>query len=259
MSISGELVQTPPARGPRNAVLEAWAAAEDMTSAERIDRLAADRVLVAGFAAAGYAGEDWDFFENELARYGLAVMRAWLRRGLMRSKCLEKRIHATDLPGWAREDDMVVDSVAGETVADAIQRFRDEVLIPGVWDPERGASLRTFFVGQCLRRYPNAFQRWTRHELPQLSDDPEAELEVVAALGRVRGVEEDAIRSLAASLILRGASSERAARALALDACGYPNLEIARDMGVSLGAASSLLKRERARLREIHHQAEGSA
>lgn len=237
---------------PRNAALEAWTVAEDLTNAERIDRLAADRDLIEGFTAAGFAGADWDFFENELARYGLAVIRAWLRRGLMRQKCAEKRIPAVDLPAGARGDEMAIQSLAGETVADAIRRFRDEVLIPGVWDPDKGASLRTFFIGQCLRRYPNAHQQWARHELPQGADHPEVELDAVASLGRVRGVEDDAIRSYTASLMLRDASSERAARCLVMDACGYSNASIAADLGMTVDAVSSLLKRERARLRDRH-------
>lgn len=250
--------RTPGAR--HNRALEAWAATEHLTEAERLDRLAADRELVDEFARAGFAGDDWDFFENELARYGLAVIRAWLRRGLMRVRCAEKRVPATDLPDWARRDQMVIDSVAGETVADAIRRFRDEVLVPGVWDPNRGASLRTFFIGQCMRRYPNAYQRWQRHELPQVSDDPVDELDLVTGHGRISGVEDEAIRTHTATLILRGVSSERAARALALDACGYPNTAIAADLGTTIDAVASLLKRERAKLRqELADQWKGSA
>lgn len=228
MPISGTASGIP--RSGRSA-LELWARAEHLSRAERLDRARRGPRSRRRVRPQRVRGRGLGVLQNELARYGLAVIGAWLRRGAMRVKCAEKRIQATDLPTWAREDPMTVGSVACETVADAIIRFRDDVLIPGVWDATKGASLRTFFIGQCMRRYPNAYQRWSRHELPQASDDPEQELEVVAHLGQVCGVEDDVIRSHTASLILRGASIERAARALALGACGYPNSAIAADLG----------------------------
>jgi hypothetical protein len=236
-----------------NRALEIWRHNEHLPTQERLERLAGDAELFEGLRKAGFRGEEWDFFANELARYGLAVIGGWIRRGLMKARCAEKRIQVPSLPPSAQQDDSVVLAIAGETVALALDRFRDDVLIPGVWDPAKGASLRTFFIGQCLRRYGNVVQRWNNHELPQAGyDDPDDELALIQNNHRIRGVEDDAIQSVIAQALLHGASSQRAARALAMDACGYTNAEIADDLSTTHDSISGLLKRERARLRQLN-------
>jgi hypothetical protein len=32
------------------------------------------------------------------------------------------------------------------------------------WDHRRGATLRTYFIGQCLIRFPNIYRRWLAGE-----------------------------------------------------------------------------------------------
>ncbi len=53
--------------------------------------------------------------------------------------------------------------MAGEVVTVALAPFRDEVLLPGLWDPAKGASLTTYFVGQCILRFPNVYRSWLAH------------------------------------------------------------------------------------------------
>lgn len=239
----------PPTRRSDRAV-EVWLRSEHLSKEERLERLANDADLVADLRADGFTGQDWEFFANELARYGVAVISGWMRRGIITSKCAEKRIKVKSLPDSVRGDVSAVQAIAGETVAVALDHFREEVLIPGAWNSAKGASLRTFFIGQCLRRYGNILQSWLNHELPVgYFDDPEGEFDTIEAGRRLNTVEDDAIRTVAAQVVLRGASSTRAARALAMDACQYSNAEIASDLGMTVSAVQSLLKRERARLR----------
>lgn len=246
---------SPTGKQPRlarsNRALDIWLKAEHLSHEERIERLAADADLIADLRAGGFEGDDWGFFANELARYGLAVIQGWMRRGLMASKCAEKRIAVPALPRPVQHDEDAITAIAGETVAEALDRFRDEVLIPDKGDPNKGASLRTYFVGQCMMRYANVLRRWLNNDMPQNTGDPLLDEFEVLADRRLRGVEDDAIRAVAARLILRGASSERAARALALSACRYTNAEIAADLGTTVDATSGLLKRERARIRQL--------
>jgi hypothetical protein len=56
-------------------------------------------------------------------------------------------------------DDEVAE-LANETVAKALAHFRRDVLMKGKWDHRRGATLRTYFIGQCLIRFPNIYRRW---------------------------------------------------------------------------------------------------
>ncbi|NEA24572.1 hypothetical protein [Actinomadura bangladeshensis] len=47
-----------------------------------------------------------------------------------------------------------------ETVAAALRFFMERVLPQGRWDPTKGASLRTFFVGACLLHFLNIYNAW---------------------------------------------------------------------------------------------------
>ncbi|MCA0146667.1 hypothetical protein [Blastococcus sp. LR1] len=237
-------------------MLEAWLRHEHLPPAERAERLAGDVHLVQHLRQQGFQGEDWDFFVNELARYGLAVVSGWMRSGLMASKCAEKRIVAPALPDAVRQDPEAIDEIATETVAEAIVHFRDEVLVPGVWDPAKGAALKTFFIGQCMKRYANVARRWLNHDLRPSTEVVTHERDVLDR-GRVTGVEDDVLRSLTAQRILEGVDNPRAARALVMDALGYSNAEIAIDLGTTPDGASSLIKRARAAIRRQHSTPEG--
>jgi hypothetical protein len=243
---------------PRSRVLEAWLRYEHLPPVERAERLAGDAELVQDLRRQGFRGEDWDFFVNELARYGMAVVSGWMRSGLMAAKCAEKKIAVPALPDRVPDDADAVDEIATETVAEAIVHFRDDVLVPGVWDPAKGAALKTFFIGQCMKRYANVARRWLHHDLrprQEVVTDEQAVLDT----GRVTGVEDDVLRSLMAQRVLEGVDNPRAGRALAMDALGYSNAEIATDLGTTLDGASSLIKRTRAALRKQHRTPEGGS
>lgn len=227
--------------------IEVWLDHEALDQAERLARLAGDADLVHSLRQQGFHGPDWDFFVNELAKYGIAVVTGWMRRGIMATKCAEKNIKVPTLPDWVRDDHAAIDDIATETVAEALVAFRDEVLVPGVWDPAKGAALRTFFVGQCMRRYANVARRWlkeARSRTEMVTDDAN----ILDTTG-ILAVEDDAIRSVTAQRILQGVTNPRAARALAMDACGYTNQQIALALGTTLAAAASLIKRARADIR----------
>jgi hypothetical protein len=40
--------------------------------------------------------------------------------------------------------------LANLTVAFALQKFREQVLSPNRWDRTKGATLKTYFIVQCL-------------------------------------------------------------------------------------------------------------
>lgn len=134
-------------------------------SEERVDRLAGDRDLAAALQADGFQGRNYDFFATEIAKYGWAVIRGWIYKGQIRGEVARKGFGALDpepRPGAMIED---AEGLADETVVLALSAFRDKVLVPGKWDPSKGASLRTFFVGQCLLQFSNVYKRWRREEL----------------------------------------------------------------------------------------------
>jgi DNA-directed RNA polymerase specialized sigma24 family protein len=243
-------------RGP--SATEIWLRSENLSPEERLDRLAGDADLVSALREQGFEGPDWDFVVNELVKYGIAVLGGWVRRGVIKSKCAQKGIRVPETPEHIRSNSQALEDIVAETVAEAIVYFRDDVLVPGVWDPSKGAALKTFFIGQCMKRYANVLRRVVSEQKPRnelTTDDNE-----ILDIGRVVGVEDDAIRYLMAQQVLRGVTNHRQARALALDACKFTNAEIAQEMGTSLEGASSLIKRGRAEIRKSReNQGKGTA
>jgi hypothetical protein len=67
-------------------------------------------------------------------------------------------------PGTALLDQLATDrdvrkELAAITVAAALPRFRDKALIGGAWDPSKGASITTYFMGACVFAFPNELRR----------------------------------------------------------------------------------------------------
>ena len=128
--------------------------------AEHFDRLAGDIELYNRIKWAQYEGRDYEAFRDALAAYALPVLIAWCRSGRIFRECAEKGRRV----GSCEIDRDVAPDLAADTTVDALARFRDDVLIPHQWDPGRGASLRTYFVGACVLAFPNVFRQWQRGE-----------------------------------------------------------------------------------------------
>jgi DNA-directed RNA polymerase specialized sigma24 family protein len=121
--------------------------------------LAADQELLDALMWRGYSGPAWQAFSHALAAYGYQVVLAWCLSGRIFVECGRKGF---GLPKKAarritRDD---ASELACETVAASIVYFRDHVLVPRVWDPTRGASLKTFFIGACVMGFANVYRQW---------------------------------------------------------------------------------------------------
>jgi RNA polymerase sigma factor (sigma-70 family) len=135
--------------------------------AQRVRQHAADRKLFEVVCAERFAGRRWRRMGDDLVRYGLAVMDAWMRSGYVFSKVDEigrPLVHTdTEMLELARDRDLR-EELCAETVARALKNFRDQALAGRGWHPDGGASLTTFFVGACMQAFNNEFRRWSRHE-----------------------------------------------------------------------------------------------
>jgi hypothetical protein len=143
-----------------------WITEYDHTSeAQSVDRLAADLDLINTLAMRGFEGRDYDYFAGELAKYGIAVIGGWLR-----SRAIFQRVRSRGYgglpppPAGALDDPEAVAELTNETVAKALFHFRRDVQLRMRWDSTRGASIRTYFIGQCLIRFANIYREWLRHE-----------------------------------------------------------------------------------------------
>ena len=142
--------------------------------------------------------------------------------------------------------------IATMVVTVALRHFRDEVLVPGIWDPSRGASLSTFFVGQCILRYGNEFKAWKRQHLRSTKGDDLARFErgLDVADAGTRVVDQAVIDEY-----LDGVEPTTV-RALTLYAADYSWEEIAELTGISVSAIRGRVTRfqARSRRREMHHE-----
>lgn len=246
------------------AKAQAWLADADRDRAEdRVDRLAGDRELAAALRAEGYRGRNYDLFANEIAKYGWAVIRGWIFKGQIRSEVKRKGFGALEPEpriGSMLED---AESLADETVVLALIAFRDKVLVPGKWDPTKGASLRTFFVGQCLLQFSNVYKRWRREELRSY-----AEPQAPPTAAWVDDFEEspstpvapDASEAAQAKDELRGAfgriKDERVRSAFYLSVThGFTHAEIGEKLGMTAKAVESSIARARQQVRENRESA----
>lgn len=127
--------------------------------ARRLEMMEADAALMLRLSVEGFEGTTWRRVAEALVEYGFTVMRSWVVTGHVFVKLREKG-RPLDAPaaGIPRDDAL---ELAKDTVAEAIVHFRDRVLKRGVWDPAKGASLTTYFIGNCLMfQFPNMYRTW---------------------------------------------------------------------------------------------------
>jgi DNA-directed RNA polymerase specialized sigma24 family protein len=135
----------------------------------RLARLGDDAELFERLAASGFSGPEYELFRAELAAYALPVMRSFIRRKTIYPMCRRARrpVAATDA---IREhlahdvDDRL--ELALETIASGLRLFERYALRGRRWSPERGASLKTFFVGACVRTFSAAIRCWVAERDP---------------------------------------------------------------------------------------------
>jgi hypothetical protein len=168
----------------------------------RLARLGGDARVYQRLAEQNFTGAEYELFRAELAAYALPVLRSFIRRKMIYRMCqdVHRPVSTTDevREHLARhvEDRL---ELTGETIARGLRLFERYALHGGNWAPERGASLKTFFIGACVRSFSAAFKRWDaerdlytaavrldapeRTVEPRAADDP---AEHVVGLARVK-------------------------------------------------------------------------
>lgn len=201
----------------------------------------ADIELRDGLQAAGCSGPVWDYVAAELWRYGWSVMSAWLSTGLIAQKCWEKG-RTVKLPDdWTVEDREDLVAVA---VASGLEVFR-QALVDDRWKPERGASLRTYFLGGCVLAFPNALRRWQHDRERYRKAAVASAWEAAGWRGNIEPVDViDAIEALR-SLIRDETQRSQAIHELCFD--NYTPADIADILGMTPGAVNAALSRMRRR------------
>ncbi|MBM7774040.1 DNA-directed RNA polymerase specialized sigma24 family protein [Actinokineospora baliensis] len=205
-------------------------------------RREADAELCAVLAAERFSGPLWEHYAEELARYGCAVLSAWLRTGLIAAAC-RRHGRPVALPtDWTADDQW---EIVLEAVANGLATFRLS-LLDGRWSATAGASLRTYFAGSCVRAFPNVLRAWTRERQRWIQAervwawaDRDVPVEAFA--------ETDAVHELEAML---ADSPERTKAVMRLSFEGYAVAEIAETLAMTPAAVSAVLHRSRTKARE---------
>ncbi|MBS2936860.1 hypothetical protein KDN32_03770 [Nocardioides sp. J2M5] len=138
--------------------------------AERIARQASDKELIAELRSNGFEGRKYEVFADDLARYALSVLGGWLRTGHIFTLARRADPYEEELFEFADSKDARTE-LAVMTIATAMPAFRERALVDSGWDPEKGASLTTYFMGAVVFAFPNQLRdrrrltnRWQRQD-----------------------------------------------------------------------------------------------
>lgn len=240
------LAARPPEQVPMEQLLRSDPRASDpfrhSRAAECAASLEADKELLHLLMLSGYSGREWERFRAVLAEYGMSVMNAWIRTGQIFAQCETRRLGVGRIVARSPDD---VRDMATDAVALAIVAFRDKVLIPRVWDPGKGASLLTFFVGQCVFQFSNVYRKWRAEKRRHLSVAPEVIAQELAYVRRATASVET-LTELARQLQRLAPDS-----AGAIDATlemGYSVAEVADSLGMKRRTVEAKVYRHRRRL-----------
>jgi DNA-directed RNA polymerase specialized sigma24 family protein len=218
------------------AAIDAWLVDADVDlDDDRLTRLGGDEELLLTLQLGGFAKRDWDPIAQELARYGLAVMSSWIRSRTIFRKVKQRTGYGLPvIDDWPNNPDIVSD-LATDTVVAALSYFKDHILMRNRWDPTKGASIRTFFIGQCLFKFANCYRKaydteTARRAREVLTDDDSL------TESTTRGIEELVVARAVAKDALATITTPQARRAFMLHSQGYKYDEIADHLGVIGGA-----------------------
>lgn len=211
---------------------------------------AADAALIEALRRVDFQGPVWDRFAQELARYGLPIVRSWISSLKMFAKCAEKNVRCPGPPhNVQRLPDDDASEMANEIIARALNKFRDKILRPGRWSPQGGASLRVMFVTQCIFQFPNVYRHWLveNKRLP-MGDLEELELMDAGPDGDPAGLV--MVRGEIAHALEHYVKDTRTAQVLILRALQYTAKECAEMLGTTEKALDGVLQRHWKTIRE---------
>lgn len=223
---------------------------------EAVLRRLNDQQLRDALATEGFAGKNYDRWREDMARYAIAVLNAWIYTGYIFKLCKDRGYGlACDDASWdaLRKDKELRNDLAVMTVARTFNPFRERSLITGEWTAEAGASLTTYFMGATLYQFPNTFRAFLKDRgedlLRRRTEDNIDQLRVRSG---PLSTEAHALGALAHHDLL-SQFPPRTQTILKLRAAGYLEAEIAEIVGdTSEKAIEGVLYRVRTRLNPQH-------
>ncbi|MBK3561159.1 hypothetical protein JHN55_32450 [Streptomyces sp. MBT56] len=127
--------------------------------------LVQDRKLYDELLRVEFRGPRYDVIAQELWTYGIRTLTAWMRSGAISHHCHRYNVafdaSEIELSSLARTSE-VREALAVDSVTAAAPRFLERSLRGGEWNPDKGASMFTFFVGGCVMAFGDVFKTWSR-------------------------------------------------------------------------------------------------
>lgn len=221
-------------------------------SAENLDRLLGDVDLLLRLQLSGYANKEWEPIATEFARYGLGVLPAWLASGKIFVE-VRRTTKVQLIPHEGGFDRETRDDLATDIVVAALPAFL-EVLKENRWDPAKGASLKTFFLGKCKWEFLNVYKKWQRlHDHPSLELLADEMAGFVDAADSASPADQALLSRERQKAVLALLSTDKARQAFSLADMGYSHEEIAEQLGVpDAKAVENVLVYQRRRVQEQH-------
>ncbi|SDP96853.1 DNA-directed RNA polymerase specialized sigma subunit, sigma24 family [Actinopolyspora xinjiangensis] len=180
--------------------------------------------------------------------YTLRIMTSWIVTGVVFARV--RQMTAARLP-WTPElaAPDAAEELAGITVAVALRHLESST---NSWSPQGGGSFHTYFLGQCLLRFPNEYRRWLREHRAGSAPATEALDEAVDVPDPrpLHDPEQVVLSRSDLASALPGTAGARDRRALLLHANGHSHAAIAVELGTSPKAVEMLLYRLRRSARQ---------
>ncbi|WP_406436583.1 hypothetical protein OHB14_61980 [Streptomyces sp. NBC_01613] len=215
---------------------------------ESIERRLRDRQLVELLGQGGFAGFEYDRFVEELARYGISVLRGWMHSGyifhLLAVRGFRLNPHELQLENLTDNSELR-EELASMTVACALPRFRQRALMGGGWRFEGGASITTYFIGACLYVFCN---EWRKHCAGEKRHQRSLQQQKVVYedAASTLGVPDDILGNLQVLEHLRGIQDPRTRAAIAMRFDGHSYEEIREMLGApTVRAIEGMFYRQR--------------
>ncbi|WP_433732491.1 hypothetical protein ACQP2Y_46825 (plasmid) [Actinoplanes sp. CA-051413] len=221
---------------------------------DNLRRRLADQRLRDALAEENFAGARYRRFEQELAAYGISVLRGWMHSGYIFKATATLGFHLDpteyELEELVRDSD-VREELANMTVAVTLPKFRDQALVGGGWTSDGGASLPTYFVGATKYVFPNEFRQHRAYR----SRYNRATHETAVKTGPLLDPLSDPAATVPSDMHVRDVIRSldgRTAPVVALRLLGYSHEEIAELLDLPTDrAVEGILYRTRARAEKI--------
>jgi DNA-directed RNA polymerase specialized sigma24 family protein len=231
---------------------------EELPADERLDRMLGDQDLLLQLQLSSYAPEYWAPASAEFARYGHDVLVGWLLKNKMFTQVYQKTKRRPRPPDEPFDDD-AVQSLATDTVIAALDAFLELVLKQNKWQASGGASLKTFFIGQCCFQFTNVYRKWWRAERRRFAGRDAADWLLTEKLNEgIPEPDEQMISDEEVAAAMGLLSTEVAQNAFAMNAAGFTHAEVAATLGLADDkAVENLLNYQRRRISKTARRGAG--